>query len=333
MDPTPRVDAGLSHPLARPVLLFGMLMVLIGAIITGAVPPVSHWDASLWVAFFASALSAFIVTIRRPGPLAPWQLAITAGVSLIAGIVIRLQDTSESAATLLAQMSGGAAFVILRGHPLVGTLTSGALFLSLVNWTTTELGIWGKAEDLVQPIIAILGCIAFFFITRSIAGNRSRTIDQQFLTIAETEFMRTVIAGEQHAMEEISQRAEPILARIAAGEPITDELHVQVRAADEDVRHLIRLDLPRHLGFLATVTEARRRGISIRLIGSEDPTHLSDALAEQLIALLSTDGLTRATIRFLSRSTGGTVSLLAEGPGWTRRYMFDPAGELLAQVE
>lgn len=69
------------------------------------------------------------------------------------------------------------------------------------------------------------------------------------------------------------------------------------------------------------------------MIGNEDPSaaQLREVLADRLIELLATDGLTSATVRFLPRSRGGAVSLLLEGEDWVRRYEFDSNGELLRE--
>lgn len=324
------VDTGLSHPLARPTLLFGFLFLLISAVIGGAVPPVSQWAFSQWFGVFTIIVGDMVLTTRRPGRLPPLRLAIAVGLGLAAAALLFIDNQGGSTRIVLAQMAAGLSFFTVRGHPIVGSAAGFSIVIGLVFWETSMGTPWSNPERIAQPSITILGCLGLYFIGRQIAGDRSRAIDEQYIALTKTNAIRTTATGERNAMDEISGRVEPLLERIAAGEPLTDDLRIQVRTADEEVRTLIRPDLPDHSDLHVAIAEARRRGIRIRLIGNTPS--LSDALAAQLISLLSTDGLARVTIRFTSPSHGGSIWALLEGSDWIRRYEFTPAGKLHSQL-
>lgn len=93
MDATPRVDAGLSHPLARPTLLFGLLMVVFAVQVSNRLPA-GAGGVAVWIAAGVIALDFTLVTVRKPGRLARWQVALVAGLSLAAVMLLLTQADS-----------------------------------------------------------------------------------------------------------------------------------------------------------------------------------------------------------------------------------------------
>lgn len=335
MDATPRVDAGLSYPLARPVLLFALAVLSISAMIDGRLPQFPLWSPAQALSIAAVITVIIVVTTRRPGPLSRRQLAVAIVPALMCTALLLSLQRNGWSVLVLGYLCSYAAFLIPRGHPVAGTASAGAIFTGLVVYRYVYgIPLSVETDLVVQPFVMILACWGLFLISRSIAENRSRAVAQQFLTLAQTDTVRSASAEERRATREIPDLAEPVLRRIVAGEPLTDAMRAELIAADGAVRDLIRLDLPRHAGFAQAIAAARERGTDVRLIGSEDPsgTPLGEALARKLIALLDTEGLVRATARFLPESLGGSVSLLIEGEGWIRRYEFDPDGNLLRRT-
>lgn len=329
MDTTSRIDAGLSHPLARLVLLFSLLVLLISAGVGGVVPEMAEWSAALWFAVAALITSYTAVTVRRPGRLSPVQLALVVLPGLAAAAVLFWQGSDAVFVYALGFLSLGVSLPILRGHTIVGTVSSGIVIAMLLLRTlATGIHFPHLAEQIVQPVLMLIACWVLFAVSRSIATGRAKAVAEQLRAVVVADSLLIGSVEQRRAMHEIPEIAAPLLRRIAAGEPMTDELQAEIAAADEEVRNLIRLELPHHEGLLRAVSDARRRGARVRLIGSEGPasTRISDALAERLIALLETDGLVSATARFLPRSRGGAVSLLVEREDGAQRHEFELDG-------
>lgn len=337
MDSVTRVDSGLSHPLARPTMLFGWLVLLIGALISGALPPIARWDFVSWFVIGAVTATFSVMTASRPGPLSRPQVALAAGVSFAAALLILSEANrllGETSAHALGYLNLGVSLLILRGHPLAGTLSSTALLGIMIRWGILNgMDARQQLDHLAPMLVTVVACWTLFLIGQSIAGHRSRTVAQQLRTVVESEAARNRNAGEHRALSEIPVLAEPLLQRIAEGEELTADFHAQLVEANEAVRDHLRRDLPYHAGFLRAIAEARRRGVMVRVIGNEDPAspRMSDALADRLTTLVGIEDLVGITIRFLPRSRGGTTSLLAEGPDDIRRYEFDPDGNLIRE--
>lgn len=338
MDATSRVDAGLSHPLARPTLLFGLLMLLVAAHVGSALPPIQGWDFPVWLTVGTIAADFVLVTVRKPGRLARWQVTTMVGFSFAAAMLLVVPGDGGTSYRAIPYALGylnlSLSLLVLRGHTVVGTLSALTILSGLALWgVRAGLNPTAQAEYLGQPTVTLVGFWMIFLVSRSIANSRVRTVAQQLSAVAETDAARGIRADERRALSEIPDRVEPLLRRIASGEPLTEGFRAELIAADEEVRNLLRHDLPDHQGLLGAIANARARGATVRVIGNEDPSaaQLREVLADRLIELLATDGLTSATVRFLPRSRGGAVSLLLEGEDWVRRYEFDSNGELLRE--
>lgn len=327
---------GLSHPLARPTLMFGWVVLLIAALVGDALPPVQTWGLELWVIVAAITCVFFVVTARGPSRL-PWAYTALVVVICVSIVVVLIgpcgDDLGRTTEYALGYLNVGVSFLILRGHPALG-ISSSAVVLGGIGWWSASEGsdLAGQADHLAEPLVTLAGFVMLYLIARHISGSMSRTIEQQLSNVAALDALRSRSLSQRRALSEIPSLVVPLLQRIAAGETLTAEFHAEVAAADEVVRNHLRGDVPFHLGFLSAVSEARRSGVSVRLIGSEEtlPT-MSDGLAEQLGALLMTDEITEATIRFPPRLRGATTTLLIQGPGLARRYEFDPQGLLLRE--
>ncbi|MFT3970729.1 MAG: hypothetical protein QM695_10745 [Micropruina sp.] len=339
MDATPRVDAGLSHPLARPTLLFGLLMLAVAVHVGTVLPPIQGWSFAIWVTAGVIAFDFILVTVRKPGRLARWQVALLAGFSLAAAALLLASGegapSGRASAYAMGYLNLSVSLLLLRGHTIVATASAVTILSGLaLGGVRAEVGPMAMAEYLGQPMVTLVGFWVIFLVSRSIARSRVRTTERQLSAVTETDAAQLVRADELRALTEIPDRVEPLLRRIVAGEPITGSFRAELIAADEEVRNLLRRDLPDHAGLLQAIADARARGVTVRLIGNEDPSaaRLPEALAGRLIELLVQDGVTRATVRLLPRSRGGAVSLLLEGDEWARRYEFDSNGELLRQL-
>lgn len=334
MESTSRVDAGLSHPYARPTLLFGWIMVLAAALINGALPPIGRWDLAEWSVVLTVVIVFAVATRRSRGALPAPLVILVVGVSLVsAAVVVWTAGESTAVPYAFGYLNLGVCLLILRGHTLVGTVSSGLLIAGILVWGAQNGadGV-GRAEQLAPLLVALTASHALLRIMRSIAGGRSRVVAQRLRTVAETDAARIRHAGEHRALSEIPPLVDGLLRRISAGEALTDEFRAQLLTADEAVRDHLRRDLPYHAGFLRAVSETRTRGAAVRLLGSETRSAgMSEALADRLIALLTAEDLTSATIRFSSHSRGGATSMLLDGGAGIRRHDFDPAGNLLRE--
>lgn len=331
MEQTARVDAGLSSPLARPTLLLGLTLLLIGALVARRLPPLDQWSFSLWFGAAALTTDFVLVTARRPGPLSRANLAVIVIGSLLV-VLLGFGDREELGVIAfygLGYLTLAGSLLIMRGHPFTGTLVS-AVMLVNIYWLGFNAGatVAQQLERLAWPLVTVVAFALIHLMAGSIEGRRSRAVAQQLEALTHADAVRSRSVGEHRALSEIPAMARPVLERIAAGEVLTPAFRAEVLAVNEAVRGHIRRDLPYHAGFLGAIDAARARGVSVQVLGNEDPAPLrmSEDLAAVLVGHLEDDDLAAVTIRFLPRSRGGFMTLLVEGSQGAQRFEFEADG-------
>ena len=336
MEPTSRLDEGFAHPLARPVLLFGWIMMLVAALVGRAVPDVRSWSLELWLTILAITVTFLVVTVRRPGRLRWPYVVLLMAVSFATVIVLLFPWTDVPLDTkkyAFGFLNMGISFLILRGRPVAGTISSLMVLAGLLGWGIGEgRDVIGLLKILAQPLVTLIAFLLFYLIGRAIAGRPSRVVNLQLAVVTETDEARSNSSTHLQAMREIRALVEPLLKRISDGELLTPEFHLQLMEADEIVRTYLRGDVPVHDDFLQAVSMARKNKVMVRVVGNENSSSpMSDALAKPLSELLLTNGIKEAVIRFSPPSRGGMTTILIEGPEGTCRYEFDPQGNLMRE--
>lgn len=338
MEPNRNLDAGLSRPLARPTFLFGWVVLTAAAVVGHLFPPIAQWGSAHWLAVLALATDFTLATSRRPGRL-PWPHVVV----MIGGTALALVASFDGwmcylgAATPYAYglLNMGIALLILRGHSVVGTMSSVGIMVVLVAVETADgASAAQQFGDLAPLLVTIIAVWVVYFILRSIMGGRKSTVARQLRAAVRIESTGRHSFDELHVRQEIAVLTEPILRRISVGEPMSATFRSQIVAVDEQVRNLLRRDLPSHDGLLRSIAAARDAGMLVRVFGGEDSftRQISNELAASLIDLLSSEDVEEATIRFQALARGGTTTVLLKGPSGARRYELDPAGVLLREA-
>lgn len=336
MEPTSRLGEGLAHPLARPVLLFGWIVMLVAALVGRAVPDVRSWGLELWLTILAITVTFLVVTVRRPGRLRWPYVVLLMTVSFATVIVLLFPWTDVPLDTkkyAFGFLNMGISFLILRGRPVAGTISSLMVLAGLLGWGISEgRDVIGLLKILAQPLVTLIAFLLLYLIGRAIAGRRSRVFNLQLAVVTETDDARSNNSTHLQATREIRALVQPLLKRISDGELLTPEFHLQLMEADEAVRTYLRGDIPVHDDFLHAVSTARKNKVTVRMVGNEEASsRMSDVLAKQLSDLLLSDGIKETTIRFSPASRGGMTTILIEGPEGTCRYEFDPQGNLMRE--
>lgn len=325
------VDTGLSNPLVRPTLLFGWALLVAAALVGGMLPPITREAAPLWVAVLAIGIDFALITAQRPGRLDRPRLALVIGVSLVAVLFLLVQGAGTGPMVLyvLGYLNVAVSLLIMRGHPLVGVCLASLILLSIA-WRGVLVGASPREqlERLALPIVTVGVFALIYAFARSLERKRSRAVDEQLLAVTRADAARSRSTQSDRVRSQIVGIARPLLEQLAAGTPLTPQFHQAVVDANEAIRNRIRRDLPAHPEFLTAIDAVRERGVAIQLIGSEDASsrRMDDALVDRLVALLHTEGVTAATVRFLPLSRGGSCSVLLEAPTGTLSYELEPAG-------
>ncbi len=330
------VDCGLSRPAARLTLLIGWGLLLLGAIVGGVVPPVSHWNIGIWLSTTAIVFNFWICTSRRPGRLRNSQVALVILVTSMAIVwIIGMggSDFGESAPYAFGYFNLGVSLLILRGHPVIGVLASVMVLVSLLLLGALQgVDVAQQVSRLTQPLVTTVGFLILHTLVDSIAGRRSRSVELQLEAVSQVDASRTRNRGSQSVRAQVRSLAEPILTRITDGELLTAEFHAEIANTNDEVREILRRDIPFHPDFQRAVGAARMSGTTVRILGNEDlPNELmSDALVQRLTSLITAEEVDSVTVRFAARSRGGSTSVVVQHGESTTRHLLDPKGRALA---
>ena len=113
-------------------------------------------------------------------------------------------------------------------------------------------------------------------------------------------------------IEKVGNKVVPVLERVADGEPIDEELRIELTHAEAAVRDRIRVPHLQHPLLVAEISRLRRLGVAVVLLGeSSSPDQLvEDRLAEACRALIAPVASGRVTIRALPAGRPAALSVV-----------------------
>jgi len=227
------------------------------------------------------------------------------------------------------------ALLVSRGRPALSLGASIAFFAINLAWADAHgLGPGETAYMLTLPVLASLAVWVWFW-ANGYFGRREMRAQ------AELEAVRLKIAAEEEAehgyraeMDRIAQMAEPVLARIAAGETVDEGSRREIRAAEGQVRDYIRAPGLCHPALVGAVAAARRRGVRVLLLGGADRgAVLPEPVAMRLCELVDRVETGSVTIRMAPPGRSEAYTVLVESEFRVRRVALDPAGATLRMGE
>lgn len=344
---------GFGTPAGRFIMVAAWMLIVFGAILHDQLP-LTTWAIG---PLGAGLVGALLVTHPGANKLRP-ALAVAAMVcAAIAGTVIfgmQLQNEMLWLYTYASYVLGALAG---RGNMLTATVGSGIVWGLGAVWAWLNgAAVSGYLLVLSMPVLVVAICV-----TWNLALARVATRDMQYRSESERSRLAEA-AAERHtasSREELAvvrREVGPLLARLAAGEPISGDFQLELRVAEARVRDRIRSPYLLHPELEAAVLQARLRGDEVILIGESrllephlfepglgenfadgpdpEPTTgqignaLAHAVADQLNAIEENVAI---TIRSMPTGSQAALSLLIRGETETHHTRFTHDGKVLTE--
>ena len=321
---------GLGTPIARWTLVFVCACGILASAMDGTitVAPLA------WViAGPAALLGSLLLTTPGASPLPlhrviwlPIISLIVAGAAFLSADVVGDLAALNFAAYLVT-------FLIPRGNPIVGGVGSALLIGTSLAWALPQQPPAGS----VAMMLGIpLGCVAAGVVWRLVLHWVVQR-ERDHRSAAARSFERTEAAAEaieasRAELNVIGEQVIPVLTRIANGEPIDDELRLELAHAEAFARDRIRVPHLQHPELVAEISRLRRLGISVVLLGeSTAPNQLIDPrLAEACRTTIAPVTSGRVTVRTLPANRAAAMSVVIQSGDDAHQVQWSATGELIA---
>lgn len=305
-------SSGLSLPAARWIMVLVWCTGVLHGALLGEFSASGPWGV---VAYVAALVAAILLTTRKPGRLPTVVALLMVACAACAVIVVLIQYVGPDNVWLLKFSSYVVALSIPRGNSVIGGL-GGVLIVGLgVSWAIDVRADPGDVLNmLANPVMAPIAGFIWLFVTRRFVGREQRARRAAAEAEARQRVALEVLEGFRGDLAEIQDVVQRPLERIVAGVKIDDEERTRVRIAEAQVRDGIRAPQLREQGLDAAIAAVRSRGVEVVVLGEPDRNRrLGSDTAASIVALVSTPGVERITLRSLPPGRQGEVSVVLEG--------------------
>lgn len=320
----PRIQAAwLGTRGARYALLVVWMLGVWAALLR---TPTTHvWPIALGIALQGCC----IVVLSTPGDarLSFGQALFCAGTALLAALLalpLAAPPADLWSFNFPCYLLG---LLTTRGHVRWGS-GGGAALVGVAAAYEASLGAapWAIMTFLALPIVAwIVGITWRWAITTALEHERRDLAAASAAELA-VEAAQAAAARDQALIDDVWSEAGPVLTQIHQGCPIGEARAREITTVEEGIRDQIRSPGLRHPLLDAAVRQARLRGVTVTLLGTESPhrSPVEDPLAREIVALIEPVGHGTITIREHPSGQRFAVSVLVHADGEAQRHTLAP---------
>lgn len=293
--------------------------------------------ASFWPVALAVCLAGLgaVTLVRMPGdplPMAPtWALTATGPVTCgLVFAVLPVPVSSPMQTWPLGAVTALYTFMGVRGRPWYAWLGMISTILTCVVWAalTGQGAAHGAAMSVIN--LAPLAMSTFFAFTirpsaREIFALREQTTQRIAADAADS----AVLDERDRQLRRLDAQARPLLARIAAGAPLTDDERLACRLLEAHLRDCVRAPALIDPAVVAATRAARARGVEVILLDDHAADDAAPSVRRRLLdhvaAALDTAAGT-VTVRVLPPGRAALATILCHTGDDTRRIDIGPDG-------
>lgn len=313
------------------VVIFEATIVMYMRVNFAIVPPVPALAALVLM-----AVAALVVLVFPVDPL-PWPA--TAFVAVAGPVAVALTVPWMTNPTGFSQQLWTAyptsyllSMLVLRGRILAAWL--GVATTALVLVSTGVFTSW-HPETVVRALtpVATVGAVTVFMAIVAPTQRSLRELRGQANRRAATEAALTAATAERdRQLARLDRVARPVLARIAAGERLTDAEREQCRLLEAELRDGLRAPDLVTERLSAAARAARARGVEVTLLDDGGflgvPDWVRGRVIDAAAAELDTAAAGSVTVRVLPVGRRWVATVLAAAPSGDRRTEIDTAGSV-----
>lgn len=318
------------------VLCLLYMVPLLAAMAKGSFARPGAWPLVLSAAGGAAGIALLaLFRFRLRGHLRVFAVlasaVATAGIYAVYGTPLYEPGFATFASVLCAA-------TIMYNRILVGAMAGGMVTVwgSSAAWLNEGPGV----SILTVPVAGALIVVVMVLWQRRM--RRLAENERMFRARARHALMRITSQERQLITMElrdlvIRSGALTALQAISTAERIDAELRESIRIAEAKLRDYIRSPGLTAPALVTAVSAARRRGISVRLLGIEarnsEAAIVGSGVVGALVAVLGAlEEGDRVTIRQLYQPAAAAVSVLVESVGHAYRLLFDASGATVGQA-
>lgn len=320
--------AGLGLPAARWVLTAVWALGLVSEVLGGVVAPPFGPEVP---ALALGLVGALVLTTRGDDRLSSRRALLVAAATVASGTAALAADAPLGHTWSFNFAAYTAALLIPRGNVAVGVVAGGLLGAVGLGRALAAEASPGQLVDLLAlPLLAVVIGSAWRWalhriVTRELAHEREAGRAAVMAAVSEA-----ATAAARRELAEIAAEVAPVLGGLRDGVVLDEERVRGIGVVEAEVRDRIRSPAARHPRLVAAVSRARRRGVSVVLLGGAAGV-VGDDLAGAVARLVDDVPDGALTVRLVPPGRDGALSVLVERPGRSERVLFDAAGGVIAR--
>lgn len=344
-DPVQHVDPvdvrdilGLRTPVTYAMVGLVVVAMLFGASqsLDGVSP---RWPILLVTGIIAAATIALIAVPHDPLPLGA-AIAIAFAPPLAAAILLAVVPVPLAIGNQV-WVSGYATliyvFMCIRGrYFLAWTSVAVSVVVHAVWSVTTDQGIWVGARI---PLYNAGALLAVALIARALRSTTASVLSLRTAGVQRAARASAVDAAleERHArLAELGELAQPALARIATGVPLTDAERQTCELLEAHLRDQLRAPALAGPETAAATRAARARGVEVMLIDDgglvDSPEAIKSTVRREVTAVLQSADEGEVRVRVMPPGRTNVATIYQHGTAGTTRIDIDAMGGVAKDI-
>lgn len=340
---------GVGAPVGRFILVAAWALIVLGAALNDNLP------TTVWVAIpLAAGLIGGLLAAHPSGPrLGPIFASSAAICAIISSTVLFGMQPQGQMLWLYSYATYILGTIAMRGNLLATAIGSvGVLGVGAFWAAQHQASLSGYLLVLGVPVIILVACVTWNRTLIRVISRKTRYRSEAERAHLAEEAAKLDLARSSRELAAVRSEAGPLLARLSAGEPISDTFQLELQRAEARIRDRIRAPYLLHPALETAVLRVRLLGNEVVLIGEthsegpdlaapyDDPVfiggsererisgELAHAIADRLDAIGES---VTVTIRSMPDSSEAALSLLIRSESGTRHTRFAHDGAVLTQ--
>ncbi len=311
-------------------LVTAVLLATIASMAVSNIRSIPANHVPIVIAYALIAVATVAIAAIDTDPL-PWPVAVA--IAAVGPVSTELAYHDVGAAQVrefiwtVYAISLVLCLLAVRGRG--GYATVGIVATTLV--AAFGIGLGAQAISMsMTPLVIVVAGILIAAIARSTLRALRRLADESAARAAAQATLRA--QGEERArqLDNLDDRARPMLERIAGGDGLTDSERYESRLLEAELRDSLRAPTLTTTGLVAATRGARGRGVEVLLLDdgglTEAPDTLVATVVEEVAQQLDKANAGAITVRILPRGRPVLATILVDGPGEMRRIEIDHDG-------
>ncbi|MGW5071717.1 hypothetical protein [Rhodococcus sp. NPDC004095] len=330
---------GMTSPAANAIVAFYVATAVLMAVVS--LDGVSaFWPIAVAVAVVGLGAVALIRVPGDPMPLGPTLALMASGpvaIALVLG-VLPIPVTSPLQTWPLGAVTAIYAFMSVRGRTWFAWLGMLSTIATCVVWAA--LTGQGFAHGLAMSVINLAPLLMSTFFAYTIRPSARDIFELRMQTTrrAAAEAADSAVLDERdRQLRRLDEQARPLLARIAAGEPLDEDARTACRLLEAHLRDSVRAPALSDPAVIVAAREARARGVEVTLLDDRAldgaPVDARRRFFDHVSAELTDAVDGSVTIRILPPGRAAAATLLCSTPDGVRRTEFGRDGRPLTRFD